>query len=128
LLVSPPPVSGVSSNRNDWLVDFPLPEEGGYSLSISGIAPQPGFRRGLEVYIPPPYGEHASETDVLSLPHLAVLLFKRVPYHFRCEHRKHAKVINKLFYWKKSVYLLSKDRSFTASLKSLTISIISMIT
>jgi hypothetical protein len=76
-------VSGVSLNRNDWLADFPLPEEGGYSLSLSGIAPQPGFRRGLEVYIPPSLRRaHASETDVLSVPNLAVLLFKRVPYHF----------------------------------------------
>jgi hypothetical protein len=116
-------MSGVSLNHNDWLVDFPLPEEGGYSLSISGIAPQPGFRRGLKVYIPPPYGEHASETDVLSVLNLAVLLFKRVPYHFRCGHRKHATVIHKLFYWRKSVYLLAKDRSFTASPKLLTISI-----
>jgi hypothetical protein len=105
LLVTPPPVSGDSSNRNDWLVDFPLLEEGGYSLSLSGNAPQPDFRRGPEVYIPPPYGEHASETDV---PNLTVLLFKRVPYHFRCGHRKHVMVIHKLFHRGKSMYLLSK--------------------
>ena len=98
LLVSSPPVNGDSSNRNDWLVDFPLPEEGGYSLSLSGNVPQPDFRRGPEVYIPSPYGEHASETDVLSVPNLTILLFKRVPYHFRCGHRKHAMVIHKFFF------------------------------
>ncbi|MGC8630541.1 MAG: hypothetical protein ACP5T1_06125, partial [Thermoplasmata archaeon] len=69
-------------NRNDWLADFPLPREGGYSLSLSGIAPQPDFSRELKAYIPSPYGEHASEIDVM--PNLTVLLFKRVPYHFRC--------------------------------------------
>ena len=123
LLVSSPPVNGDSSNRNDWLVDFPLPEEGGYSLSLSGNVPQPDFRRGPEVYIPSPYGEHASETDVLSVPNLTILLFKRVPYHFRCGHRKHAMVIHKFFFHRgKSVYLLSKDRGFTASPKPLTIS------
>ncbi|MHB8359719.1 MAG: hypothetical protein ACYDCP_09520 [Thermoplasmataceae archaeon] len=31
----------------DWLVDIPLPEEGGYSLSLSGNAPQPDSSRGL---------------------------------------------------------------------------------
>jgi hypothetical protein len=115
LLFSPPPVSGDSLKRNDWLVDFPLPEEGGYSLSLSGNAPQPGFRRGLKAYIPPPCGEHASETD---MPNLTVLLFERVPYHFRCGYRKHAMFIHKLFRRGKSVYLLSKDRSFTASPKT----------
>jgi len=117
LLFSPPPVSGDSLKRNDWLGDFPLPEEGGYSLSLSGIAPQPGFRGGLEAYIPPPCGEHASETHVLSVPSLTVLLFKRVPYHFRCGHRKHAMAVHKLFCRGKSMYLLSKGRSFTASPK-----------
>jgi len=98
LLVSTPPVGGDSSNRNHWLVDFPLPEERDYSLSLSDNAPQPGSRRGLEVYISPPCGEHASETDVLLVPNLTVLLFGRVPYHFRCEHRKHAMVMHKLSY------------------------------
>jgi len=32
------------------------------------------------------------------VPNLAVLLFKRVPYHFRCGHRKHAMFIHKLFH------------------------------
>jgi len=113
-----------SSNRNDWLGDFPLPEEGGYSLSLSGIAPQPGFRRGLKAYIPPPCGEHASETD---MPNLTVLLFERVPYRFRCGHRKHVMFIHKLFCLGKSVYLLSIDRSFTASPKPPTFFIIASI-
>jgi len=117
LMFSPPPVSGVSLKRNDWLVDFPLPEEGYYLLSLSGIAPQPSFRRGHEVYIPPPYGGYASKTKV---PNLAVLLFKRMPYHFRRGHRKHAMFIHKLFRRGMSVYLLSEDRSFTASPKPLT--------
>jgi len=114
-------VSGDSLKRNDWLVDFPLPEEGGYSLSLSGIAPQPGFRRGLKAYIPPPCGEHASETD---MPNLTVLLFERVPYRFRCGHRKHVMFIHKLFCWGKSVYLLYKDCSYTASPKPPTFFII----
>jgi hypothetical protein len=58
-------LSGIcGSGRNDWLVDIPLPEEGGYSLSLSGIAPQPDSSRGLEACIPSPYREHAAETDV----------------------------------------------------------------
>jgi len=54
LLFFSPNVSGDSWNSNDWLGDFPLPEEGGDPLSLSGIAPQPGLRGGLEAYIPPP--------------------------------------------------------------------------
>jgi hypothetical protein len=64
LLVSLTPVDVSSSNRNDLLVDIPLPEEGGYSLSLSGIAPQLDFSRGLKVYVPSPHGEYATETDM----------------------------------------------------------------
>ena len=46
-----------------WLT-FPLLGEGGYSLSLSGTAPQPGSSRGLEACIPSPYGEHAAGTNV----------------------------------------------------------------
>ena len=64
LLVSLMPVGMDSSNCNDWLVDIPLPGEGGYSLSLSGTAPQLGSSRGLEACIPSPYGEHAAGTNV----------------------------------------------------------------
>ena len=49
--------------RNDLLVNFPLLEERGYSLSFSIKAPQPDFSRGIETYIPSPQGEHTTETD-----------------------------------------------------------------
>ena len=64
LLVSLMPVGMDSSNRNDWLFDIPLPGEGGYSLSLSGTAPQPGSSRGLEACIPSPHGEHADGTNL----------------------------------------------------------------
>ena len=64
LLASLMPVGMDSLSRNDWLVDIPLPEEGGYSLSLSGIAPQPDSSRGLEACIPSPHGEHATRTSV----------------------------------------------------------------
>ena len=64
LLVSLMPVGMDSSNRNDWLVDIPLPGEGGYSLSLSGTASQPGSSRGLEACIPSPHGEHAAGTNM----------------------------------------------------------------
>ena len=49
--------------RNDLLVNFPLLEERGYSLSFSINEPQPDFSRGIETYVPSPQGEHATETD-----------------------------------------------------------------
>jgi hypothetical protein len=64
LLVSLMPVGMDSSNRNDWLIDIPLPGEGDYSLSLSGTAPQPGSSRGLEACIPSTYGENAAVTNV----------------------------------------------------------------
>ena len=64
LLVFPMPVSIDSWNRNHWLVDISLPEEGGYSLSLSGIAPKPDSSGGVEVCIPYLQGEHATGTDV----------------------------------------------------------------
>ena len=50
----------------DWLVDIPLPEEGGYSLSLSGNAPQPDSSRGIVVYVPSSHEDHAAETDMFS--------------------------------------------------------------
>ena len=64
LLASLMPAGMDSLNRSDWLVDIPLPGEGGYLLSLSGIAPQPGSSRELETCIPSPYGEHAAGTNV----------------------------------------------------------------
>ena len=62
LPVSTMPVGMDSSNRNYWLVDIPLPEEGGYSLSLSGIAPQRDSSRGLEACIPYPHGNMPLES------------------------------------------------------------------
>ena len=64
LLASLMPAGMDSLNRSDWLFYIPLPGEGGYSLSLSGIAPQPGSSRGLEACIPSPHGEHATRTSV----------------------------------------------------------------
>ena len=65
LLASLMPAGMDSLNRNDWLVDIPLPGEGGYSLSLSGIAPQPGSSRMFDAFIHSPHGEHAAVTNVL---------------------------------------------------------------
>ena len=64
LLASLMPAGMDSLNRNDWLVDIPLPGEGGYSLPFSGIAPQPGSSRRFDAFIHSPHGEHATRTSV----------------------------------------------------------------
>ena len=84
LLASLMPAGMDSLNRSDWLFYIPLPGEGGYSLSLSGIAPQPGSSRRFDAFIPSPHGEHAPEpVRSFELSILTVLLFRRVPYHFR---------------------------------------------
>ncbi len=61
LLVSPMSVDMDSSDRNDWLVDFPC--EG--QRAIDYFTPrQPDFSRRLDAFIPSPHGEHAAETNV----------------------------------------------------------------
>ena len=92
LLVSLMPVGMDSSNRNDWLFDIPLPGEGGYSLSLSGTAPQPGSSRGLEACIPSPYGEHAAGTNVfLRIIQLNRLTLQEsaLPFQVWTEHSLH---------------------------------------
>ena len=106
----------------DWLVDIPLPEEGGYSLSLSGNAPRPDFSRGIEAYVPSPRGEHAAETDMLFLAvHLNRLTPQgsALPFQVLTLFRGMWEYI--VSHWGKSVYLLPEDRSFTASLKPLSI-------
>ena len=108
----------------DWLVDIPLPEEGGYSLSLSGNAPQPDFNRGIEAYVPSSHGEHAAETDMLFL---AVQLNRLTPQGsalpFQVLTLFRGMRVYIVSHWEKSVYLLPEDRSFTASLKPLSIPI-----
>ena len=71
----------------DWLVDIPLPEEGGYSLSLSGNAPQPDSSRGLW-YMSLLLTKIMPPKPICSLEQssLTVLLLKGVPYRFRCGH------------------------------------------
>jgi len=55
-------LSGIcGSGRSHWLVDIPLPEEGGYSLSPFEQRSTAWFQKRLEVCIPFPCGEHALE-------------------------------------------------------------------
>ena len=71
---------------------IPLPGEGGYSLSLSGTAPQPGSSRGLEACIPSPYGEHAAGTNVfLRIIQLNRLTLQEsaLPFQVWTEHSLH---------------------------------------
>ena len=84
LLASPMPVGMDSSNRNDWLVDIPLPEEEGFCLSLSGIAPQPDSSSGLR-RVSLLLTENMPLEPICSFKHsiLTVLLLKGVPSHLR---------------------------------------------